>query len=449
MKKYRFGLITILVLFILSALVVLPVGKGVIGGRAIELGLDLQGGLHLVYEADLSGVAEADRDSILNGVVDVISNRVNPLGVSEPNIEKQGENRVVVQLPGTALTDAQKQRIGSTALLVFAELAAEGEEARWENELGRWKPATAEIDGAVKELDSSYFKDNTFLTSDQTTGRIELRFEWNEEGAKISEAVTTRILGKRMGIFEGDTALLGDNGQPIAPVVEGIISTSGVITGLSFNEAEILSRQLNAGRLPVPLEIIYENTVSPVLGADFVDRSVLAGAVGVILVMIFMTAFYRLPGFLSSLALMVYIAIVLAIYKLVPVTLTLAGIGGFILSIGMAVDANVLIFERMKEELRARRTVGAAIEAGFSRAWTAIWDSNVTTLIVCAILVWVGGSVAAGAPVQGFALTLGVGVLSSMFTAMFVTRTFLRMLIGSQTARKLSLFTTEAGDQNA
>ncbi|MEL7562646.1 protein translocase subunit SecD [Dehalogenimonas sp. 4OHTPN] len=449
MKKYRFGLITILVLFILSALVVLPVGKGVIGGRAIELGLDLQGGLHLVYEADLSGVAEADRDSILNGVVDVISNRVNPLGVSEPNIEKQGENRVVVQLPGTALTDAQKQRIGSTALLVFAELAADGEEARWENELGRWKPATAEIDGAVKELDSSYFKDNTFLTSDQTTGRIELRFEWNEEGAKISEAVTTRILGKRMGIFEGDTALLGDNGQPIAPVVEGIISTSGVITGLSFNEAEILSRQLNAGRLPVPLEIIYENTVSPVLGADFVDRSVLAGAVGVILVMIFMTAFYRLPGFLSSLALMVYIAIVLAIYKLVPVTLTLAGIGGFILSIGMAVDANVLIFERMKEELRARRTVGAAIEAGFSRAWTAIWDSNVTTLIVCAILVWVGGSVAAGAPVQGFALTLGVGVLASMFTAMFVTRTFLRMLIGSQTARKLSLFTTEAGDQNA
>lgn len=449
MKKYRFGLIAILVLFIVSALVVLPVGKGVIGGRAIELGLDLQGGLHLVYEADLSGVAEADRDSILNGVVDVISNRVNPLGVSEPNIEKQGENRIVVQLPGTALTDTQKQRIGSTALLVFAELAAAGEEAKWENELGRWKPATAEIDGVVKELDSSYFKDNTFLTSDQTTGRIELRFEWNEEGAKISEAVTTRILGKRMGIFEGDTALLGDNGQPIAPVVEGIISTSGVITGLSFNEAEILSRQLNAGRLPVPLEIIYENTVSPVLGADFVDLSVLAGAVGVILVMVFMTLFYRLPGFLSSLALVVYIAIVLAVYKLVPVTLTLAGIGGFILSIGMAVDANVLIFERMKEELRARRTVGAAIEAGFSRAWTAIWDSNVTTLIVCAILVWVGGSVAAGAPVQGFALTLGVGVLASMFTAMFVTRTFLRMLIGTQTARKLSLFTTEAGDQNA
>ncbi len=449
MKKYRFGFITIMVLFILAALVVLPMGKGLLMGKPIELGLDLQGGLHLVYQADLSGVADADKDSILNGVVDVISNRVNPLGVSEPNITKQGEDRIVVELPGTSLTDAQKQRIGSTALLVFGELADEGDPAiLWENELGSWKPATAEIDGVVKELNSSYFEDNTGLTTDQF-GRIELRFNWNEEGAKISEAVTTRILGQRLGIFEGDTALIGDDGLPVAPTVEGIISTTGVITGLSFAEAEILSRQLNAGRLPVPLEVIYENTVSPVLGADFVDLSLLAGAIGILLIMIFMTAFYRLPGFLSSLALLFYVAIVLAVYKLVPVTLTLAGIGGFILSIGMAVDANVLIFERLKEELRAKRTVGAAIEAGFSRAWSAIWDSNITTLIVCGILIWVGSSVAAGAPVQGFALTLGIGVIVSMLSAMFVTRTFLRMLIGTEMVKKISLFTTESGDQNA
>ncbi len=449
MKKYRFGFITILVLFILSALVVLPMGKGLLMGRPIELGLDLQGGLHLVYQADLSGVADADKDSILNGVVDVISNRVNPLGVSEPNITKQGEDRIVVELPGTALTDAQKARIGSTALLVFGELATEGDPAiRWTNELGSWKPATAEIDGVVKELNSSYFEDNTGLTTDQF-GRIELRFNWNDEGAKISEAVTTRILGQRLGIFEGDTALLGDDGFPVAPTVEGIISTSGVITGLSFAEAEILSRQLNAGRLPVPLEIIYQDNRSAKLGEDFIHFSLIAGAVGIILVMLFMTAFYRLPGFMSSLALLFYVVLVLAIYKLVPVTLTLAGIGGFILSIGMAVDANVLIFERMKEELRAKRTVGAAIEAGFSRAWSAIWDSNVTTLIVCGILIWVGSRVAAGAPVQGFALTLGIGVLVSMFSAMFVTRTFLRMLIGTNTVKKLTLFTTESGDQNA
>jgi preprotein translocase subunit SecD len=449
MKKHLPAFITIMILFVLAALVVLPMGKGLLGNKAIQLGLDLQGGLHVVYQADLSGVVDGDKDSIMNGVIDVINNRVNPLGVTEPSIVKQGENRIVVELPGTNLTDAQKQRIGSTALLVFGELAATGEEARWENALGRWKPATAEIDGVVKTLDSSMFKENTFLSQDSTTGAIALNFEWDEEGAKIFEIVTTRILGKQMGIFEGDIALLDANGLPIAPVVQAVLTDKGIITGLPLVDAEVLRDQINAGRLPVPLEIIYENTVSPVLGADFVDLSLLAGIVGVILVMVFMIAFYRLPGVLASLALLFYVAVVLAIYKLVPVTLSLAGIGGFILSIGMAVDANVLIFERMKEELRAKRTVGAAIEAGFSRAWSAIWDSNITTLIVCAILVWVGSSVAAGAPVQGFALTLGIGVIVSMFSAIFVTRTFLRMLIGSSAARKVTLFTSESGDQNA
>ncbi|MEN8614700.1 protein translocase subunit SecD [Dehalogenimonas sp. THU2] len=448
MKKHLPGLITILVLLILSALVVLPMGDGILFGKPVQLGLDLQGGIHLVYEADLSGVADEDKDATIEGILGVINNRVNPLGVSEPNIARQGENRIVVELPGTELSDAQKQRIGSTALLVFGEIAGADEEATWVNELGRWKPATAEIDGVVKELNSSYFNENTFVTTGQFGG-IELNFEWNGEGSAISEAVTTRLVGDRLGIFEGDTALIGDDGLPIAPTVNTVITDSGVITGLSTNEAQLLSRQLNAGRLPVPLEVIYENTVSPILGADFVDLSLLAGIIGIILVMIFMTVFYRLPGLMASVALLVYVVLVLAIYKLVPVTLTLAGIGGFILSIGMAVDANVLIFERMKEELRARRTVGAAIEAGFSRAWSAIWDANVTTLIVCAILVWVGGSVAAGAPVQGFALTLGVGVLASMFTAMFITRTFLRALIGSKAAKNLKLFTTETGDQNA
>jgi preprotein translocase subunit SecD len=448
MKKHLPGLLIIVVLFILSALVVLPIGKGLLLGKPIQLGLDLQGGLHLVYKADLSGVAEADKTSILNGVIDVINNRVNPLGVSEPNISKQGEDRIVVELPGTNLSDAQKQRIGSTALLVFGELAAAGEEARWENELGRWKPATAEIDGEVKELNSSYFKDNTSLVTDQFS-RIQLRFEWNEEGAKISEAVTTRIFGQRLGIFEGDTALLGDDGHPVAPTVEGIISTSGVITGLSLSEAEILSRQLNAGRLPVPLEIIYENTVSSVLGADFVHLAVLAGVVGIILVMVFMTAFYRLPGVVSALVLIFYSTLVLAIYKMLGVVLTLAGIGGFILSLGMAVDANVLIFERLKDELRGRRSVGAAIEAGFTRAWTAIWDSHVTTFIACAILYWVGSSIAAGGPVKGFALTLAIGVAVNIFTAYLVTRTFLRSLIGTKLTKKEALFTSESSDAHA
>lgn len=448
MKKHLPKLITILTLFILSALVVLPMGQGVLFGRPIELGLDLQGGIHMVYEADLSDVADEDKDATIEGILGVINNRVNPLGVSEPNIVRQGENRIVVELPGTELTDAQKQRIGSTALLVFGEQTEDEDEAAWENELGLWKPATAEIDGETYELSSSYFKENTFVTTGQFGG-VELHFEWTDLGSEISEEVTGRLVGERMGIFEGETSLLGEDGFPIAPRVNNVITDAGVITGLSTTEAQLLSRQLNAGRLPVPLEVIYENTVSPVLGADFVDLSLLAGIVGLLLVMAFMILYYRLPGLMAAGGLIFYVMLVLAIYKLVPVTLTLAGIGGFILSIGMAVDANVLIFERMKEELRAQRTVGAAIESGFNRAWSAIWDANITTLIVCAVLVWVGGSVAAGAPVQGFALTLGIGVLASMFTAMFITRTFLRALIGSRYAKKLNLFTTETGDQNA
>ncbi|MGI2335925.1 MAG: protein translocase subunit SecD [Dehalogenimonas sp.] len=448
MKKHLPKLITILALFVLSALILLPAGKGILLGKPIELGLDLQGGIHLVYEADLTGVADADKDATMEGIMGVINNRVNPLGVSEPNIFVQGDNRIVVELPGTELSDAQKQRIGSTALLVFGEKTENEDEAVWTNSLGMWKPATAEIDGVVYELTSSYFKENTYVTTDQY-GRIQMNFEWTDEGSKISEIVTGRLVGKSLGIFEGESALLGEDGIPIAPTVNTVITDAGIITGLSTTEAQLLSKQLNAGRLPVSLEVIYENTISPVLGADFVDLSVLAGIIGLLLVIIFMVAFYRLPGVMAGLALIFYVVLVLAVYKLIPVTLTLAGIGGFILSIGMAVDANVLIFERMKEELRAKRTVGAAIESGFSRAWSAIWDANVTTLIVCAVLYWVGSSVAAGAPVQGFALTLGIGVLASMFTAMFITRSFLRSLIGSSYAKKLNLFTTETGEQHA
>jgi preprotein translocase subunit SecD len=224
-----------------------------------------------------------------------------------------------------------------------------------------------------------------------------------------------------------------------------VITQRGQIEGLSYNEADSLSKQLNAGRLPVPLEILYDQTVSPILGSDFVDMSVKAGIIGIILVMLFMIVYYRLPGFLASLALIFYAVLVLAIFKLIPVVLTLAGIGGFVLSIGMAVDANVLIFERMKEELRAGRTLGAAIETGFSRAWTGIRDSNVTTFIVCGILYWLGSSIVASAPVMGFALTLFIGVAVSMFTAIVVTRTLLRLFVGTRLARQTWLFSIYAG----
>jgi protein-export membrane protein SecD len=439
--------LAILAAMILAFTIVLPTDKGTLLGKGILFGLDLKGGLHMVYQADLSNVDESDIDGVMDGVVEVISNRINPLGVTEALIQRQGDDRIVVELPGLDITDEQKARIGRTALLEFGELAADGEDYKWENSLGKWKPVTATIDGVEYALTSAYFKDSTYVNRDQY-GNILLVFEWDATGAKLSKEITTRLLNQQLGIFEGDEALSGDDGVPIAPVINNVIETSGVIEGLSYNEADMLSNQLNAGRLPVPLESIYEQTVSPTLGQNFVDLAVKAGLVGIILVMIFMIAFYRLPGLLASIALVFYGVIVMALFKLVPVTLTLAGIGGFIVSAGMAVDANILIFARLKEELLSGKTLGAAVEAGFSRAWSAIWDSNVTTFIACGILFWVGGTIAAGAPVKGFAVTLFLGVAVSMFTAIFVTRTLLRLFVGTKTGKKLALFTTQTRGKN-
>jgi len=414
------------------------------GREAMRLGLDLQGGIHMVYRADLSAVEPGEEAGIMEGVMAVISNRINPLGVTEPVIQKQGQDRILVELPGLSITDKEKERLSRVALLEFGELAADDEEARWENELGRWKPASAVIDGEEKALTSRYFRENTYIDRDNL-GRIELVFEWDEEGSKISEEVTRRLIDKPLGIFEGNESLLGEDGIPIAPVVRAVIIDRGQIEGLSLNEVTSLSQQLNAGRLPVSLEILYDQTVSPILGADFIDMSVKAGVIGIILVMLFMIIYYRLPGVLASLALIFYGTSVLALFKLIPVTLTLAGLGGFVLSIGMAVDANVLIFERMKEEFRTGRALGAAIETGFNRAWTAIRDSNVTTFIVCGILYWLGSSIVASAPVMGFALTLFIGVAVSMFTAIVVTRTLLRLFVGTRLARRASLFSPYLG----
>ncbi|UCG55127.1 MAG: protein translocase subunit SecD [Dehalococcoidia bacterium] len=430
-------LLTIVIIFILSLLTILPIDKGVLFGRGILLGLDLQGGIRLVYQADLSGVETGREDEIIDGVVAVIANRINPLGVTEPVISKQGDDRIIVELPGIDISDVQKERIGRTALLEFRELVIEdGEE--------KWIPATGTVDGEDKVLNSSYFKENTIVNRDNF-GNIYLVFEWDEEGSQLSEQITTRLLGQPLGIFEGDEPLIGEDGYPIAPTIRAVITDSGQIEGLSQNDATELSKQLNAGRLPVPLEVIYEENVSPALGADFIELSAKAGIIGIVLILLFMVLYYRIPGFVASLALIFYGVVVLAIFKLVSVTLTLAGIGGFVLSIGMAVDANVLIFERMKEELQAGRTLGAAVKAGFDRAWTAIRDSNITTFIVCIILIWVGSQIVAGAPVQGFGLTLLIGVAVSMFTAIIVTRTLLRLFVGSKIAKKTGFFSPYLG----
>ncbi len=439
--------IIVLIIFALALSIVLPIDEGVLGRRGIRLGLDLQGGIHVVYKADLSAIESGGRDDAVEGAMAILGNRINPMGVTEPVIQKQGNDRIVVELPGLSITDKEKEGLSRVAILEFGELAAEEEEAKWENELGRWKPATAIIDGEEKTLSSRYFKENTYVDRDNLGG-IELIFEWDEEGSELSEEITGRLIKQPLGIFEGDEALRGDEGLPIAPTIQTTIVSRGRITGLSLNEATRLSSQLNAGRLPVPLEIIYDQTVSPILGADFINMSLKAGLIGIVLVMLFMIIYYRLPGLMASLALIFYGALVLALFKLFGVTLTLAGIGGFVLSIGMAVDANILIFERMKEELRAGRTLGAAIETGFNRAWTAIRDSNVTTFIVCGILYWLGSSIVASAPVMGFALTLFIGVAVSMFTAIVVTRTLLRLFVGTRLAQRTPLFSVHAGKDN-
>jgi preprotein translocase subunit SecD len=407
--------------------------------EGMRMGLDLQGGLHIVYQADLSEIDAENRDGAMEGAKEILANRINPLGVTEPIIQRQGEDRILVELPGISITDKEKERLARVDILAFGEAAADDEEARWENALGRWKPATGVVNGEELALTSRYFKENTYVARDNL-GQLLLVFEWDETGAQLSEQVTSRLIDERLAIFDGDDALLGDDGLPIAPIVNDVITDQGQIEGLSLDEATRLSNQLNFGRLPVPLNILYDQTVSPLLGEDFIDMSLMAGIIGIILVMLFMIIYYRLPGLLASLALVFYGALVLAIFKMIPVTLTLAGIGGFILSIGMAVDANVLIFERMKEEFATGRTLGAAIDAGFSRAWTAIRDSNITTLIVCAILLWLGGAIVESAPVQGFALTLGIGVLISMFTAIVVTRTLLKLFVGTPLTRRTALF---------
>ena len=442
-RRNTLVLIIILALFAFALWALLPIEGERFGRQGMQMGLDLKGGVRLVYQADLSSVEPGDEAEAIDGVIAVIIDRINPLGVTEPKIYKRGDDLIVIELPELSVTDAQKKRIGRTVLLEFGELAGEEEEARWVNELGRWKPATAVVNGQERVLTSRYLS-STYIRHDNLRG-ILLILEWDEEGSKLFEEITGRLVGKPLGIFEGDEPLRGEDGKPHAPIVQRRITGNAEVTGLEVNEATELSKQLNAGRLPVPLESKYDLTIEPALGTDFVSLSSKAGLIGILVVMFFMILYYRLPGVLASLALIFYGVLVMALFKLIPVTLTLAGIGGFVLSIGMAVDANVLIFERMKEELRTGRTLGAAIETGFNRAWTAIRDSNITTLIVCGILFWVGSSIVAGAPVKGFAFTLGIGVAVSMFTAIVVTRTFLRLFVGTRLARRTSLFSIYSG----
>jgi preprotein translocase subunit SecD len=446
-------LILILALFGVALWSILPVSTNLLGPSGLRLGLDLKGGSYLIYQADLRDVAAAERAETMRGVKEIIENRVDALGIAESIVQVksyEGEYSIAIQLPGIADIEEAKTMVGLVTVLEFRE---------WSDAEEEWIPAagTVTVDGEQKDLvlSSRYFKERTFVTLDDLTREPLLIFEWDETGQQLSEQITGRLVGKQLAIYLGEEPLLDEEGQPIAPVVREVIRESGQISGLDLATAQMLSRFLNAGRIPVPLGRwveeesrefepgvpLYERTVDATLGRDSIDKSLIAAAIGIVLLVILMIVYYRFLGLMACLSLGVYGVLAFAIFDLFStwVTLTLPGIAGFILSLGMAVDANVLIFERIKEELRGGRSLGAAVEAGFTRAWSAIRDSNITTFIACFVLIWLGGELGA-LMVRGFALTLLIGVALSMFTAIVVTRTFLRLIVGGHVVSNLAAY---------
>lgn len=408
-----------------------------------KLGLDLQGGTHLVYQADLSNIEEKEKKSSMEGLRDVIERRVNLFGVREPMVQVQGE-RLIVELAGIIDPSEAIKEIGKTPYLEFKEQKSEEEVEKIEaakkeisekvQELRDQGKKDEEILEEVQKLDSWVlsFQDifiSTSLTGkylkkaelgfDQTTYQPLVLLEFNDEGAKIFEELTEKNVGKPLAIYI-DQQLIS---SPI--VQEKISGGKAQITGkFTVEEAKELARNLNAGALPVPIKLISQQTVGPILGQISLEKSLKAGIFGLIAVLLFMILFYRLPGFLADFALIFYVVFTLSLFKLIPVTLTLAGIGGFILSVGMAVDANILIFSRMKEELKRGNSFLLSIEEGFNRAWPAIRDGNLTTLIVAAIMFGFGTGF-----VKGFALTLSLGILMSMFSAIFITKNLLKCFV--------------------
>ncbi len=383
-----------------------------------KLGLDLQGGTHLIYEADLSNIAKEDYSSSMQGLRDVIERRVNFFGVREPLVQTQGE-KLIVELAGITDPAQAIQMIGQTPYLEFKEEKENYQAILEKNtKVAESKEGEYEDPFQATPLTGKYLQ-RAELGFDQTTYQPLVSLQFNEEGAKIFEEITSRNVGKLLAIYI--------DGLPIsAPVVQEVIAGGKAqISGkFTVDEAKALSRNLNAGALPVPIKLVSQQTVGPTLGKISLEQSLRAGVFGFLAILLFMVLFYRLPGFFASLSLIIYVSFVMALFKLIPVTLTLAGIAGFLLSMGMAVDANILIFSRMREELKGGKSYSASLEDGLKRAWPAIRDGNFTTILVGLILFGFGTSF-----VKGFAFTLIIGNLISMFSAIIITQYFLRCFV--------------------
>jgi len=389
-------------------------------------GLDLEGGTSITFRADVSEIPSAQKNDALNSVKAVIEKRINLFGVSEPIIltaTVNKDSRIIVELPGVTNIDQAINLIGATAQLSFWEQGA--------SESAKLASPSAYPLGIIQILGENSLKTSLSgsdlqranVTFDPTTGAPQVQLRFSAEGTKKFADITKRNVNKVV-------AIVLDNQVIEAPVVnQPILSGDAVITGkFTVENAKLLTTQLNAGALPVPLTPLEQRVIGPTLGAQSLAKSLFAGIVGFVIIVAFMSLIYKKLGLIASIALIIYALINLAIFKLsnitpYGITLTLSGIAGFILSIGMAVDANILIFERVKEELRVGKRKDVAIEVGFSRAWSSIRDSNISTLITSAILYQFGTGV-----VKGFALILAIGVLVSMFSAIIVTRTFLRFI---------------------
>lgn len=402
--------------------------------KPFRLGLDLSGGSHLVYNADVSQVPLGEVGSSMESLRDVIERRVNLFGVSEPLIQIQeasfvsgGEYKLIVDLP--QITDVEKatEMIGQTPLLDFRTQGVDVDSAQ--------NVKVGEDGNLVLDMESSFittgltgrFLKKAILEFNSNTNQPVIRLQFNDEGKKLFAQITKENIGKIVAIYL--------DGSPLSmPVVqEEIPDGEAVISGtFTPQEAKQLVGRLNSGALPVPISLVSKQVIGATLGERAINDGVRATIIGFLLVSAFLILWYRLPGFLASVALIIFVLIILTLFKIIPVTLTTAGIAGFIISMGVAVDANVLIFERIKEEIKNGRNLGDAIEQGFSRAWFSIRDSNISSLIVSVILFWFGTSL-----IKGFALTLGIGVLVSMFCSLFITKRFLALFLSSKDGKIL------------
>jgi len=401
----------------------------------LTLGLDLQGGTRLVLEAYETAAVKVTDDSV-SGVVAVIRNRIDALGVTEPTIQRKGRNQVIVELPGIKDPDRAIKVIGDTAQLEFveSEWAPGDEKVLSQKKIEEFYGKGARLDKVKEYRGSELVSERPIILKATVLTGADLKGAWpgidgygnpvvdiefNAQGAGTFANITTRNVGKPLAILLDKKIISAPNVRE--PISGGRAQISG---NFSIEEVQDLVVKLKAGALPVPVRAIENRVIGPTLGKDSIDKSKFAGIIGLVFIIFFMIAYYRYPGFLADIALAIYCLLTVAVLALLHTTLTLPGIAGFLLSIGMAVDANVIIFERLKEELRSGKTVKLAIETSFKRAFAAILDSNVTTLIAAATLFWLGTGT-----IKGFAVTLSVGIVASMVTSLTITRMMLDMSV--------------------